>query len=67
MSVIVLARFCVFWTAVSIRKAPPPHKSYDKSVSRDCFVRNNAAVPVQTEIDIFQDIIIIIIISGVRC
>jgi len=57
LSVIVLARLCVFGTAMSIRNvffAFFIHESYVKSVRRYCFVRNYAAVPVQLEIVILQ-------------
>ena len=38
------------------------HENYVRSVSKYCFIRNYAAIPVQLEIVIIQYIIIIIII-----
>jgi hypothetical protein len=54
-SVIVLARLCVFGIAMSIRKAFfLVRESYVRPVGRYCFVRNNAAIPVQFEVVILQ-------------
>ena len=52
LSVIVLARLCVFGTAVSIKKGVLCfiiHKSDVRSFRRHCFVRKYAAIPVQLE------------------
>ena len=56
-SVIVLARLCVFGTAVCIQKGVLCfliHKSYVRSIKRHCFVCKCAAIPVQLEIFILQ-------------
>jgi hypothetical protein len=53
LSVIVLARLCVFGTAMSIKKMFFVflfiHKSYVRSIKMYCFVRKYAAIPVQLE------------------
>ena len=58
LSVIVLARLCVFGTAMSIKKVRALcfliHESYVRSIKRCCFVRKYAAIPVQLELFILQ-------------
>ena len=57
VSVIVLARLCVFGTAMSIEKGILCfliHKSYVKSIKSYCFFRKYVAIPVQLEIYILQ-------------
>jgi hypothetical protein len=57
LSVIVLARLCVFGIAMSIKRVFFVffiYESYVTSVRRYCFVRNYTVVPVQLEIVIFQ-------------
>jgi hypothetical protein len=57
LSVIVLARLCVFGTAMSIRNGVLcflTHKCYVRSIKRYCFVRKYAAIPAQLEIFILQ-------------
>jgi len=56
LSVIVLARLCVFRTAMSIKKEFFffISESYGRSVRSYCVVRNYAAVPVQLEVVILQ-------------
>ena len=58
MSVIVLARLCAFGTAVSIKNVLCflIHEGFVRSVKRYCFVRKYAAVPVQLEIVVLQNI-----------
>ena len=53
LSVIILARLCVFGTAMSIRKVFfffLIHEGYVRSVKQYCFVRKYAAVPVQLKL-----------------
>ena len=55
--VTVLARLCVFGTAMSIKEGFLCfliHKSYVRSNKMYCFVRKYAAIPVQLEIFILQ-------------
>jgi len=57
LSVIVLARLCVFGAAVSVKKGVLCfliHKSYVRSIQRYCFVCKYAAIPVQLEIFILH-------------
>jgi hypothetical protein len=53
LSIIVLARLCVFGTAMPIKKVCFVffiHETYVRSIRGYCFVRNYAAIPVQLEI-----------------
>ena len=65
-SVIVLARLCVFGTAMSVKKVFFVffYESYVRSFRRYCFVRNYAAVPVQLEIVILRYIVWCVLIHG---
>ena len=56
LSVIVLARLCVFGTTMSTKRyfCFLIHKSYVRSIISYCFVLKYAAIPVQLEIFILQ-------------